>query len=176
MRTILPISPTSWLSAQPNPHPNPQSILDAFEGTPVVYRYSGPETFIRAAGQDAKGRTARAYGGGWWVSREVLLRIAGRLSQYQGWLPDSELKRALPAQYRALTALCRDWNDMSEVVRMDVPAGEMIEAMAGATKEQPEYSHLNPAMRTTPMLRGGAEQVYIKVKNPLWVFADPVFA
>jgi hypothetical protein len=39
----------------------------------------------------------------------------------------------------------------------------------GITKEQPQRSTMDASRRTTPMLAGGAEQIFTKVKNPLWV-------
>ena len=92
-----------------------------------------------------------------------------RLDQFEGWLPADELLKAVPAQYRAVAAICRDWNDLSEIWELSLPSREVLQGLVGQTLEQPEYSHLDPRQRTTPMLAGGAEQVFFKVKNPFWV-------
>jgi hypothetical protein len=168
MRAPVSVTAAPWLSAPPNPVTNPGQVLAGFSATPRVFRYRGPHRFYRAAGKDAKGRMASAYGG-WWVDETVLMQIYGRLDQYKGWLDDRVLKSAMPAQYRALTALCEDWNDMREVFVLELPGTDEVEAIAGPTKPQPQRSSLNPALPTTPMLRGGAEQIFMKVKNPLWV-------
>jgi hypothetical protein len=58
---------------------------------------------------------ANAYSGRWWADENVLIQIANRLATAENWMTSGELKRAWPAQYRALMALSRDWNDMSEI-------------------------------------------------------------
>lgn len=171
MREALGIDPTDWLKrADPNPVPRPDQVLDGYSETPVVTRFTGPEVFYRAAGEDASGRTARAYAGAWWVAESVLVELYRKLAQYEGFLPQSMLRQALPLQYRAVTALCEDWNNMREIYRLSLPDGETLEGLVGPTKEQPQRSTMDPSDPTTPWLRGGAEQVYIKVKNPLWIF------
>jgi hypothetical protein len=50
-----------------------------------------------------------------------------------------------------------------------IPAGEVLQGLVGQTLQQPEYSHLDPKQRATPLLAGGAEQVFFKVKNPFRV-------
>ena len=86
-------------------------------------------------------------------------------------MTQSERGRAGPAQYRALTALSRDWNGIGAIFVMELPAGEEIEGLAGPAKEQPEFSVGDPLGRHDPnrVLVGKAEQVFFKVKNPLWI-------
>jgi hypothetical protein len=164
-----PLRPSQWLSSPPNPHPRPASVLSAFSGAPAVYEFRGPHRLYRAAGWDStRGRMASPYGA-WWADEEILVRIGARLDQFEGWLPDHLLKRAWPAHYRGLLALCRDWNDMQEVYQLDLPAADTVQGLVGATAPQPEFSHQDPRSRKTPMYAGGGEQVYFKVKNPLWV-------
>lgn len=176
MRIPLSTPATIWLTSPPSPVPpgHVSGILKAFADTPKVYRYTGPHRFYRAAGRTAKGDLASPYGG-WWADEKVLIGIAANLEKFEGWLTAGEINAAWPAQYRALTALCTDWNDMSETFCLDLPAGEQVEAMAGVTREQPRESTLDPSLSTSPMLRGGAEQVFMKVKNPLWVSKKSIF-
>lgn len=53
--------------------------------------------------------------------------------------------------------------------------------LTGSAAPQPLRSTLDPKDRKTPMLKGGAEQVYFKrtpalnTVNPLWVWAEQVF-
>jgi hypothetical protein len=60
---------------------------------------------------------------------------------------------------------------MSEMFVLELPVGEEIEGLAGAAKEQPEFSIGDPHGRHNPnrTLVGQAEQVFFKVKNPLWI-------
>jgi hypothetical protein len=168
MRTPMAISPATWLTNPPSPI-SPARVLPNFRQRVRVCEFKGPEKFLRAAGlSKSRGRLANPWGE-WWTPREVLTRINMRLAQFEGWLPATELRRAVPAQYRALAAICRDWNDISEVWELFLPAGEVLQGLVGQALEQPEYSHLDPKQRATPMLAGGAEQVFFKVKNPLWI-------
>ena len=113
---------------------------------------------------------ADAYSGKWWVDESVLVQIAGRLER-AGWLTDTERRQAWPAQYRALTALCDDWNDMSEMFALELPLDEHIEGLVGVVKDQPQFSPKDPQRRSDArrILPGGAEQVFFKVKDPTWV-------
>jgi hypothetical protein len=174
VKKALAIKPVDWLSSPPK-SPNakwvPGQILACYTGTPTVCKYTGPYVFFRAAGLKASGQSADAYSGEWWVESEVLSKIYSSLAQYKGWLTSDELTKATSAQYRAVTALCRDWNDMSEIYCLTLPTNETLEGLSGPAKAQPEWSNrgLNPADPRTPMLRGQGEQVFFKVKNPFWV-------
>jgi hypothetical protein len=152
----------------------------------AVYRYTGPHRFYRAVGRDARGRQANAYGGAWWADENVLIAIAGRLER-AAWLDAAERRRAWPVQYRVLTALCEDWNDMSEMFVLALPAGEVVEALAGPAAAQPEFSASDARHDPNRILAGGdprltrrkgysaagpIEQVFFTVKNPLWI--EPV--
>jgi hypothetical protein len=118
---------------------------------------------------------ASAYGG-WWVEETVLAQIGARITQFENWLPKNLLAQAWPIQYRGMTALCEDWNDMREMYKLELPPGEEITGLVGLTAPQPQRSTMNPASRKTPMLKGGNEQVYFKRThnlnsiNPLWVY------
>jgi hypothetical protein len=167
MKTIIGTSVSAFLNGLPNMN----NILACYSGITRVYLYSGPHRFYRAAGKTAKGDLARAYGGEWWADESVLLEIARKLESAQHWMTNSERERAWPAQYRALTALSRDWNDMSEMFMLELPVGEKIEGLAGLAKEQPEFSVYDPMKRHDPnrVFVGNAEQIFFKVKNPLWI-------
>lgn len=167
MKTISSTPVNTFFSGMPNAG----QILSCYSGVVNVHRYTGPHRFYRAAGNTAAGRLARAYGGEWWADESVLIDIAQKLERAKYWTSATERQRAWPAQYRALTALCGDWNDMSEMFKLELPPGEQIEGLAGPAKEQPEFSATDPHARhnANRVLVGGAEQVFFKVKNPLWV-------
>ena len=146
------------------------SILPCFLGQPQVLRYVGPHRFYRVAGRKVDGDYATAYSGQWWADETVLLQISGRLERAQ-WMSEAEHLLAWPAQYRALTALSCDWNDMSEMFVLELPVGEELEGLVGLAREQPEFSVKDPMGRhdAKRILQGGAEQIFFKAKNPLWV-------
>ena len=175
-RTKLSTNPADWLKAAPNPHSpaDVAQVLASFASPPTLYSFTGPAEFIRGTGKDAKGRQARAYGGGYWVNAEVISKIDAGLAHFIGWISAKQLQQMKQGRYRAGSAVCDDWNDFAEFHKMVVPGGETIEGLAGPIKEQP----LNSGMAlgpTTPMLKGGFEQVYFRVKNPLWIFETKLF-
>jgi hypothetical protein len=176
MRQELTIAPCDWLGSGTISIADIGSVLAAFTpGTSKVVRFIGPHRFFRAAGWDAAGKQASAYGS-WWADESVLAEIGTRVAMFEGWLPGSILDKALPVQYRGAVALCENWNDMREIVKLELPDGEVITGIAGLTAPQPQDSRMNPALKKTPMLSGGAEQIFFKKTralnsiNPLWVY------
>lgn len=177
MRQELALSPAEWLAAGPVCIDDPAPILSAFQpGTAKVVRFTGPHTFYRAAGWNAKDNAmANAYGS-WWVDAAVLATIGTQIDKFEDWLPDELLRRAWPAQYKAALALCEDFNDMGEMFRLELPHTDELTGLAGIAAAQPQKSFLDASARSTPLLRGGAEQVCFKKTptlnsiNPLWVF------
>ncbi|MBK1695473.1 hypothetical protein CKO09_12100 [Chromatium weissei] len=147
-------------------------------GTLSVVRFVGSHKLYRAAGWDAKrGQMASAYGS-WWADEAELLKINQKIDMFESWLPEDLLRRAIPAQYRGATALCDDWNDMREMFKLVLPVQDEIEGLVGVTASQPRLSTLSAQSRSTPMLEGGAEQVFFKKTNtlnsvnPLWIYPE----
>lgn len=178
MRQDIGITPAAWLASGPIVIDNPTAVLATFDAssTPRVVKFTGSHTLYRAGGWDTnKGVLASAYGS-WWADEVVLARIGSELEKFETWLPPEMLKQAWPAMYRGVTALCEDWNDMRDMFRMEIPSGDSIEGIVGSTAPQPQRSKMNPGSRSTPMLRGGAEQIYFKrtqslnTVNPLWIY------
>jgi len=177
MRSNVSTSAAAWLAAGPIRIADPKKVLATFKpGTAQVVRFSGSHGLLRAAGWSTKDqRQASAYGS-WWVDEHVLANIAARLSMYEGWLPPKMIGQAVSARYRAAVALCEDWNDMGEVYRMQLGALDTLEGLAGITAPQPQASSMDPRQSSTPMLAGGAEQIFFKKTpglssiNPLWVY------
>jgi hypothetical protein len=177
MKEELTISAGSWLASTPIPIPYPNSVLSGFLcGAAKVVRFTGPHRFYRAAGWDSTRNEMASVYGGWWVEETVLAQIGAKITQFENWLPENLLAQAWPIQYRGMTALCEDWNDMREMYKLELPAGDEIAGLVGRAAPQPKLSSMNPSARTTPMLRGEGEQVYFKRThnlnsvNPLWVY------
>ena len=111
----------------------------------------------------------------------ILVQIGATISQFDNWLRKNLLAEAWPAQYRGMTALCEDWNDMREMYRLVLPIGQAIFGLVGPVAPQPQRSTMDPNARTTPSFRSGGEQVYFKRRadlnsvNPLWVYPVPLW-
>ena len=179
MREQLSVSPKEWLLSQPIPIPFASSVISAYRPNSLkVIKFKGPHNFYRAAGWDStKGELASAYGG-WWADESELVKINSRLSMFENWLPKELMRKALPAQYRGATALCEDWNDMREMFKLVLPVSDEIIGLVGIAAKQPLNSKYDPRSPNTPMLPGGAEQVFFKKTktlnsiNPLWVHSE----
>lgn len=67
---------------------------------------------------------------------------------------------------------------MGEMFRMELPVGQEIKGLVGISAPQPHRSSLDPKLGSTPILQGGAEQVFFKRTpeltsiNPLWVYPE----
>jgi hypothetical protein len=177
MREVVSVSPAVWLASGPIVIQNSASVLATFNpGTVKVVRFTGPHTLYRAGGWDSiKGQLASAYGS-WWADAVVLANIGRQLDKFENWLPTALIRQAWPAQYRGVAALCEDWNYMREMFRLELPVKDEIFGLVGLAAPQPQLSKMNPKARTTPMFKGGGEQVYFKKTftlnsvNPLWVY------
>ena len=179
MRKELDLTPGQWLAAGPIPIPDVAGVLATFRpGTARVVSFSGQHTLWRAAGWSSKDAKQVSAYGSYWTDADVLVRIGQRLAMFDDWLPDAMLRRALTARYRGAIALCKDWNDMGEMFRMELPAGQELKGVAGISAPQAQHSGLDPELGSTPILQGGSEQIFFKKTytlnsiNPLWVYPD----
>ena len=159
----------SQVKSSTNGTVNRQDIINGYVANQLtVFTYHGPHRFLRAAGASSSGRSASHYGD-WWVDQSVFLKIAGKMEQWDGWLTETDIRQLTQENYRAITAICRDWNDFREMVVLDLPAGEQLEGLVGFVQAQPEYSAKSPNHDVNRYFAGGAEQVFLGWKNPFWI-------
>jgi hypothetical protein len=172
---------TDWLENSPGglDHERVSAILASFSGIPTLTSISGPEILLRAVGwieKDGlpKHSRARAFSG-YWVRQSMLLPLYGNLSQFEGWLTNQEQSSSAEWRYRALTAICLNWNDFDEFAEMHVPVGETIPCLIGPVAPQPLRDNMSIDSPRTPVLRGGAEQIYFRSgdASPFWVRIRP---
>ncbi|MGH8502223.1 MAG: hypothetical protein ACREVE_07065 [Gammaproteobacteria bacterium] len=184
MKETLHTDAISWLRTSPIPVIAVGNVSSGFDQRwPMsVVRFKGPHTFYRVAGWDeTKGKMADPYGC-WWLDETSLHTIFAkieRLDMFEGWMPADVLSRAksLPLHYRALTAVCEDWNDLREQVVLTLPHGQELTGLCGRIASQPLRSSLSRSSPKTPWLPGELEQVFFKRAirreerniNPLWV-------
>lgn len=172
MRNTLPMNAVTWLRSSPLPIAAPQNILSAFSSGTIkkVVKFKGPHTFYRMAGWNEKDQKMADPWGCWWIEEQTLHAIytkISRLDMFEGWMPPDMLRRvkSLPMHYRALTAVCTDWNDFREQIELRLPANEELIGLCGMVAPQPLKSTMNPKSRKAPILPGGIEQVYFKRGN-----------
>lgn len=179
MREPVQSKPLQWLRSEPNPVPSPEDhVLSGFDQTKpmTVVRFKGPHTFYRMAGFDEKKREMTDPYGAWWIDEDVLTAMYSKISRFdmfEGWVPPEYLARmkSLPMHYRALAAICENWNDFREQVKLELPPGEAVVGLAGVIARQPLRDTMSRTSPKTPWLPGGVEQVYFKqppkkVRNP----------
>ena len=140
----------------------PREVLDAFDGPPRDVVVTGPRRFLRAAGADNN-----PYGR-WWFEAHSLLGLQQQFDRIP--LPPGHRREAILGQLRAGTAISVDWNTLSELWFMEIPAGPSLRALVGPVKSQPVFSTGHGLHNPKLMLRGGLTQFYFPVINPLWVY------
>jgi len=183
MRELVHVDPEKWLRGTPIAVAAAQDVLRGFDRTKpmAVMRFKGPHEFYRTAGWDeTKGKMADPYGC-WWIDETALTAMyskIGRLDMFEGWMTPDVLARikSLPLHYRALAAICEDWNDFREQLKLILPQGEELTGLCGTVAPQPLKSTMSRTFSKTAWLPGGSEQLFFKRGtaserniNPLWV-------
>jgi hypothetical protein len=124
--------------------------------------YRGPKLFLRVVG-----RTNRAYSGEWWFDVDLLSRLEAAYSRI--YFQSADKKRAIRDMLRELLAVSTEWNAITEVWALALPAGEKISGYVGKGAPQKLFADLPLSTDGNRMLVGRAEQIFFPVKNPLWV-------
>jgi hypothetical protein len=142
-----------------------KAILDkARSGLASVTRedFSGPKLFLRVVGP-----TNRAYSGEWWFDASLLDTLEAAYSRTYFTTQDN--KRILRDMLRELLAVASEWNAISEIWALELPAGQVIRGYWGPGNPQKLFANLPLSAEGNRMLVGKARQVFFPVKNPLWV-------
>jgi hypothetical protein len=139
-------------------------VEEARSGLAWVTRedYSGPRLFLRVVGPGN-----RAYSGEWWFDASLLDSLHTASSRI--YFSAADKKRALRDMLRELLAISNEWNRITEVWVLEVPAGQAIRGYAGPGNPQKLFANLPLTTEGNRMLVGKARQVFFPVKNPFWV-------
>lgn len=125
--------------------------------------FVGPRVFLRVIGPT----TRNVYAGEWWFDASILDTLEKNYSRIYFSTPDR--KRVIRDMLRELLAISTEWNQITEVWALELPAGQPLKGYTGAGRSQQLFAHLSPTATGNRMLVGRAMQVYFPVKNPLWV-------
>ena len=131
-------------------------------GTVTPEDYAGPRIFLRVVGA-----TNRAYSGEWWFEVSLLDNLENAYSRI--YFTAQDKKRAIRDMLRELLAISTEWNAISEVWALELPAGQVLRGYWGPGTPQKLFGNLPLSEKGNRMLVGKARQVYFPVKNPLWV-------
>ena len=70
---------------------------------------------------------------------------------------------------RELLAIASEWNKISEIWALELPAGQVLRGYSGLGSPQQLFANLPLSDKGNRMLVGKARQVFFPVKNPLWI-------
>jgi hypothetical protein len=132
-----------------------REIRSGSDQVPQPREFRGPIRLYRAAGPRNNPF------GEWWFSEDQLAHIE-RISRLHA---PADRREVIRACLREVTAVTTEWNAMTEIWCLALPAGATLTGLVSTVKPQPKFQ----AQPAGPKLVGGAEQVYFVVKNPLWV-------
>lgn len=124
--------------------------------------YHGRRVFLRVIGDNNQ-----AYRGAWWFDASILDELDVVFSRT--YFSYADRNRAVRDMLREVLAVSEEWNTISEVWALELPAGEMLRGYYGPGNPQKLFANLPLTDRANRMLVGKMQQVYFPVKNPLWV-------
>jgi hypothetical protein len=124
--------------------------------------FSGPMLFLRVVGP-----TNRAYSGEWWFDAKLLDTIEAAYSRI--YFSSADRKRVVRDMLRESLAVATEWNKISEIWALEIPAGQAIRGYLGPGNPQQLFANLHFSDKRNRLLAGGVRQIFFPVKNPLWV-------
>ncbi len=123
---------------------------------------TGPALLLRVVGP-----RNRSYSGEWWFDASLLNTIESAHSRL--YFNTADKKRALQDMLREVLAVSYEWNPMTEIWALALPVGQSLAAYTGPGNPQKLFADLPLSEQGNRMLIGKARQIYVPVKNPLWV-------
>lgn len=139
-------------------------IRSGLRGLPHEETFTGPRLFLRVVGP-----SNRAFSGEWWFDGDLEQSLETSYSRL--YFAAADRKAAVRAMLRDLLAVSTEWNAMTEVWALELPAGQSLTGYAGLGTPQALFGGLPLSATGNRLLVGGARQIFFPVKNPLWVRA-----
>ena len=125
--------------------------------------FTGPRLFLRVVGP-----SNRAYSGEWWFDADLLHRIETAYARV--FFAAVDKKAAIRDMLRELLAITTEWNQITEVWALALPAGERLVGYVGRGAPQTLFGNLPLGAEGNRLLVGHAEQIFFPpTHNPLWV-------
>ena len=138
-------------------------VKSGLGGTATRREFVGPRLFLRVVGS-----RNRAYSGEWWFDADLLHRLEAAYARI--YFQAADKKAAIRDMLRELLAITTEWNQMTEVWALALPAGERLVAYVGTGAPQKLFGNLPLTAGGNRMLVGRAEQIFFPpAHNPLWV-------
>ena len=137
-------------------------IRSGLSGVPTVEDLAGPRVFLRAVGA-----ANRAYGGEWWFDARVLDNLEHAYSRI--YFSSADQAAVVRDMLREVLAVSKEWNEMTEIWALELPAREHLTAYSAPGTPQKLFASLPLTAYGNRLLIGRVRQYYFPVKNPLWV-------
>jgi hypothetical protein len=165
--SIINKLPADWLQEIGEAPAKINEVLGSFvPGAALkVWVYRADHLFLRFHGPKSP---KPIYKPNYWVDGSVLANALERAGQFEGFLSDAEISRAAKSYYRELTAICRNWNPLTdtELWKVQLRGGETLEGLEGPIAAQPTFAATPTEPATASIFRGGGIQVYLNPKTP----------
>lgn len=166
---ILNKTPSEWLTGLGFSLKKCDQILQSFEepDSLKVYLFGAPHLFLRAHGRSSRNAIFLP---NYWADGSVCGGAWNRANQFEGWLKDEEIARIAKDQFRDLTAISHNWNELKSgsFWRIALQGSETVEGIQGPVASQPAWS-ANPVKGETASkstLAGGGVQVFLNPRTP----------
>jgi hypothetical protein len=141
-----------------------RKVAEIRSGLASVIRedFLGPRLFLRVVSP-----TSRVYSGEWWFDAKIFDSLDSAYSRI--YFSSQEKKPVLRDMLREILAISTEWNEISEIWALELPAGQTLRGYSGSGNPQKLFANLPLSSEGNRLLVGKARQVYFPVKNPLWV-------
>jgi hypothetical protein len=137
-------------------------IRSGLSGIPTEETLMGPKLFLRVVGP-----ANRAYSGEWWFDADLQHGLEEAYSRI--YFQSSDRNGAIRDMLRELLAVSTEWNAITEVWALELPAGETLTGFSGPGTPQALFANVPLTAEGNRLLAGGPRQIFFPVKNPLWV-------
>ena len=137
-------------------------IRSGLSGVPTEETFTGPKLFLRVVGP-----ANRAYSGEWWFDADLQHGLEAAYARI--YFQSTDRHVAIRNMLRELLAVSSEWNAITEVWALEVPAGEALTGYSGPGTPQALFANVPLTAKGNRLLSGGPRQIFFPVKNPLWV-------
>lgn len=157
LRTRKGMSPTEAARA------TVAEVRSGLGGAAERREFPGPRLFLRVVGP-----ANQAYSGEWWFDADLLHRLEAAYARI--YFQSQDRKATIRDMLRELLAITTEWNAMTEVWALALPAGERLVGYVGKGAPQKLFGGRPLSAEGNRMLVGQAEQIFFPpVHNPLWL-------
>ena len=139
-----------------------QEMRSGLSGVPQEENYVGPKLFLRVVGP-----ANRAYSGEWWFDADLHSNLEAAYSRI--YFQAADRKAAIRDMLRELLAVSKEWNQITEVWALELPPAERLVGFSAPGTPAKLFASVPLTQQGNRLLVGKARQIFLPMKNPLWV-------